>query len=149
MNRKLIFVALMLLLAAGAQAQPQANFENVWLEHNVWENGVKGLKIHARFTVNNHLNVPCLLTSHFYYANGQALKDFDGQYKDVDGYVSINRDFVPAYPSARFNDLTLFMPYDQLHMASGNTDLSFELGIYTEGRYLTKSNRVTFNYNKT
>ena len=110
---------------------------------------MKGLRIHARFTVNNHLNANCLITAHFYYANGQALKDFDGQYNDVNGYVSTNRNFVPAYASARYDDLTLFMPYDQLHMDRGNTDLAFELGIYAEGRYLTKSNRVTFNYNKT
>lgn len=138
-------LAVLALLAAPDQIQAQkggANAANassgspwgvvndVWVDYDVWDGNLKGMLIHVDFDVDNGLNVPSRAVAYFSYSGGEPLMDFDDSYTSTDGQVSAGTDFTPIYASANFADLTIFMPYDQLHMAPGSSDLEFYIEMY-------------------
>lgn len=110
-------------------------------EHNVYQDGVKGMKIHIDFTahnVNGHTIRPCV---YFYDSNKVALVDSDGSYKTVDGKVSTSETAKSVYDDCRWRNFTIFFPYSQLHVGSGYHSLYFSVGIYddTEAKWLLSS----------
>lgn len=129
---------------------PQAAFEHIWSEHNALENGRKGLRIHLRFRVENAREVACRVIAYFSLATGEPLADLDGSYFSARGQVAVGRDFRPAYQSALYRNLTLFMPYDELHMAPGRHDLAFQIGLFDKisGQFLDRSTGYAFSIRK-
>lgn len=92
-----------------------ANIQNVWVEHNQFEDGEKGMRIHVKFDVQNHKSQKGRVSCYFYKGDGTALKDTNGYYKTNDGNVSCGKDFTPSYDDSIYEDFKLFMPYNELH----------------------------------
>ncbi|MFZ2901105.1 MAG: hypothetical protein WA004_20915 [Saprospiraceae bacterium] len=115
-------------------AEPQkasSAFKRIWLEQNVEESGVKGLRIHAHFNVNNLFGQNCRAVTWFYNARtGEPLEDFNNLYATSSGDVSVGHDFVPNYPSADFTDFPMFIPYEELHLPEGSHQIKFQIGLY-------------------
>lgn len=106
-------------------------FEKVWVEHNVMKEGLKGMRIHAKFDINYLQNEECKMIAWFYFKNGNILKDFDKKYYTTSGQVSVHRTFKPKYERTTFTDLSMFIPYDQLHCTgTGKYDLKFMVGLH-------------------
>jgi len=116
---------------------PEAIFDDARVVYNVTVDGEKGLRVHAKFHVRYGKGVPCLMIAYFYYDDQRntplkASSDPDYRaYRTVNGQVSAKTNFTPAYDPAVYNDLQLFVPYDALNMASGDTyELKFYLALY-------------------
>ena len=131
-----------------------ASFVSVWVEHNVLQYvglmAVKGMKIHAKFNVNNMLNKQGLIQAYFSFQNGNALNDYNGLYRAPNGQVSVWGNFTPNYTNCIFNDYVLFMPYTELHCAGGTSYLRFHLELFekTSGSWknMAISSNVDFTY---
>lgn len=132
-----------------------ASFESVWVEHNIIQYVglmiVKGMKIHAKFNVNNLLNKQGLIQAYFYFQNGNTLYDYNGQYRAPNGQVSVWGNFCPNYTNSIYNDYVLFIPYTELHCATGGTSyLRFHLELFekTSGSWknIATSNNVDFTF---
>jgi hypothetical protein len=116
---------------------PEAVFESARIVHNVTVDGEKGMRVHAKFQVKYGKSVACRMIAYFYYddSDNSPLKassepDYKA-YRTVKGQVSASTRFTPAYDPAVYNDLQLFVPYEALNMASGDTyDLKFYLSLY-------------------
>lgn len=123
-----------------------ASIEKVWVDHNVYQNSLKGMRIHVKFTVYNMLNRTGQATVYFYYSNGNALKDINGSYKTTNGNVATHVDFTPNYTSCIFKDLQIFMPYNELHCTNrGRYDLKFFVSIWSDYNVeMKKSDWVNF-----
>lgn len=104
--------------------------ESIWVDYDQWQDGQKGMLIHTKFVVDGMLGRTGRCVAYFYFENGDPLKDFNENYRTVDGKVSVGDDFEPRYESTRFSDFKLFMPYDELHMASGSYELKFYVLVY-------------------
>ena len=130
--------------------QSNSFFENVWVDHNVTQKGQKGMRIHLRFVANGRLNRQCEASVFFYFSSGKPLRDFDNKYYSQSGDVVTWEKFTPKYDSARYNDLKLFIPYDQLHMKSGDHRLKLKAKLYDKGARQTfaESGFVNFTFNK-
>ncbi len=116
---------------------PEAIFEDARVVYNVTVDGQKGMRVHAKFRVRYGKGVPCLMIAYFYYDNQRntplkASSDREYRaYRTVDGQVSAQTRFTPAYDPAVYNDLQLFIPYGALNMASDDTyQLKFYLALY-------------------
>lgn len=59
---------------------PLALILNVWADHNVFEGGRKGMRIHVDFSTSNMTNIKGKYVVYFYMQNGIELRDFNGQY---------------------------------------------------------------------
>jgi hypothetical protein len=127
-----------------------AEFEKVWVDHNYYQNGQKGMLMHFRFSVYNHERYHASLAVYFSYEQGSALRDFDGRYNTTDGHVSTEEDFSPNFTNTLFEDFKVFMPYDQLHMAKGRHDLKFIAQIWDHSthssRMIGTSDPFSFSY---
>lgn len=123
-----------------------AVIDNAWIDHNVYENGVKGMRIHVNVAVHYALNHKVGVAIYISYKNGNKLKDYNGSYKIFsDGNVGIYDTDIATYESTRWKDWTIFFPYSELHMESGCKDLSLQvnIGIYdsTDDKWLTSSDQ--------
>lgn len=129
---------------------PEAIFEGARVVHNVTVDGVKGMRVHAKFRVKYGQGVACMMIAYFYFddADNTKLKTSDPNYRSKDGTVSAHTNFTPAYDPAVYNDLQIFMPYDGLNMESGDEyDLKFYLALYDKegGRFFGKSGWYKFH----
>lgn len=121
-----------------------ATINKVWVDHNVYQNNQKGMKIHVKFDAYNVYNHQIKVCVYFYYKNGDALKGINGsEYITSSGKVTVQTTSTANYTNTTWNDFTLFMPYSYLNMASGCKDLSLEghVGILdnTTDKWLTTS----------
>ena len=128
---------------------PEAIYEGARIVHNVTVDGVKGMRVHAKFRVRYGKGVPSMMIAYFFYddEDNTPLKTDDPNFRDKKGGVSCHVNFTPAYDPAVYDDLTLFMPYEALNMESGeNYDLKFYLALYDKegGRFFGKSGWYKF-----
>jgi hypothetical protein len=134
-------------LAAPAPVTAQSGaIEQVWVDYDVWDAGLKGMRIHVRFHVDGMRGSPGRAVAYFYFDGGTPLDDFDGSYNTYDGQVSVGVDFTPPYENTTYNDFLLFMPYDQLHMAVGNHDLEFHVEIFALARNFSVAQSTTTDF---
>jgi hypothetical protein len=136
-------------LTAMVVDDPEAIYEGARIVHNVTVDGVKGMRVHAKFHVRYGKGVPSMMIAYFYYDDAQntPLKSGDEGYRDKKGNVSCLVNFTPAYDPAVYEDLQLFMPYEALNMESGESyDLKFYLALYDKegGRFFGKSGWYKF-----
>ena len=118
---------------------------DIWIEHNVMEGLIKGMRIHIKFTVSNLKGKECYTSAQFFYQNGDRLKDFNKKYFTTNGYVATHEEyFTPSYDSSTFKDLTLFLPADELHLGKGEYKLKFHVGFFYEGHQIGLSDYVNF-----
>jgi hypothetical protein len=127
---------------------PSAYFNSVIVDHNIYRRGAKGMLIHINIETYNLLEAKCKLTAYFSFDGGQALNDYNDNYCTTDGKVAISIDLKPNYQDAIFSDVTLFMPYDELHLANGVHNLYFELQLISNNRLVHWSNPVYFTVTK-
>ena len=138
-----------------AAAVEDGTFEKVWVEHDVKVDGKKGMRIHTTFVVRNSLKAECTLVAHFYKRDGAQLEgaDLQGDYSTSDGHVVTYVKFIPRFTSARYNDKTLFIPYQEFQIKSpGYYQLKFIVFLerHDQGdRVLAKSAEFNFRYTKT
>jgi len=126
---------------------PKGKFHQIWVDHNVDQNGRRGIKIHAKFEVDNVKDIPCGAAAYFHYSSGGQLKDSNNSYCSSGGQVSVGKDFTPPYESTIYNDFELFMPSGELHIANGKHDLKFDIKLYVKGGdFFAESNWVYFTY---
>ena len=129
-----------------------AIINNVTVDHNVYQNGYKGMKIHVKFDTYDVLNHTIKVCVYFAYSNnGKALKGISGSdYITPDGSATVQSTSTATYTNTTWNDFTLFMPYMNLNMSSGcnNVSLEGQVGILdkTSNKWLT-SDYTTFTFN--
>jgi len=129
---------------------PAAQVQNVWVDHNLYnEYQQAGMLIHVQFAAQNLQNVNCNAGAYYFTADGQPLMDYyNDLYRSPDGQVSVGSNFVPAYPSTEFSDFQLFLPYDELHLQSGQWQLFFRVYLVdmSTGQPLAVAPDIYFTY---
>jgi subtilisin family serine protease len=134
--------------------QPTGNsvvIQKIWQEQNVFVSGSKGMNIHVAFDISNAQDQPGTLTALFFNQDtGQPLPDQNGSYATSDRQVAVYQDFTPAYPAASFTDFSLFIPYNELDLPSGEYRLYFVVSITNKssGAELARSQPNTFTFSQ-
>lgn len=109
---------------------PTAKVEEVWVDHNVYENNKKGMRIHVKFNVINCLGKKGQVAVYFFKENGDKLKDTNSSYRSTDGQVAYHEDYTPSYNNSTYSDFTLFMPYSELHLNRQSGSYKFYIVIW-------------------
>jgi hypothetical protein len=113
-----------------------AKIEKVWVEHNVYQNGQKGMKIHVKFSADNMLGRQGSVAAWFYYENGNKLilTAHNGVYTTPDKQVAVADRFTPGYVNTVYNDFVLFLPNNAIpNLGKGTHSLKFKVGVVNEG----------------
>lgn len=109
---------------------PVAKIEQVWTDHNVFENGEKGMRIHVEFHAWHMQFQDGRVIAYFSFRDGAPLKDFNGKFKTENGNVSASKNFTPGHFRSTYHDFDFFMPYSELHFnKDGKWDLRFKVRV--------------------
>jgi type II secretory pathway pseudopilin PulG len=130
--------------------KPIGEIDRVWVDHNEYVDGLKGMKIHVKFTMKNYKDIYCTARALFYFSSGSPLRTSSiTDYMTADGQIAVERRFVPTYKESSFEDFELFLPYKELPLGSGKTDLKFNVQIKTRsGDPITESEDKEFTFTK-
>lgn len=93
-----------------------ATFENIWADYDVYENGVKGMRVHVKCDIKGAKDHSCQVCLYFYDEDKDSLVDYDDSYDTTDGKVATHVTVTPRYENTSFSDIEIFMPYNQLHV---------------------------------
>jgi hypothetical protein len=124
-----------------------AKIEKVWVEHNMYQNGQKGMRIHIKFSVDNMLGRQGSVTAWFYYDNGSKLilTAHNGAYTTPDKQVAVADRFTPTYTNTIYNDFVLFFPNNAIpNLGRGTHNLKFKVGIVNGGVEIATSEFQSF-----
>lgn len=100
--------------------------KDITVEHNVFKDGVKGMKILVDFSVQNMKGIDGSCAVYFYYENGNRVMDKNQKYKTADGHAATHTTIRPGYhPKTVYTDLEIFMPYNELEVGIGKHSLKF------------------------
>jgi serine/threonine protein kinase len=113
---------------AKSNKSPEIRFVDTWVVYNVYNGGVKGMMVHYKLDINFMKDKECNLVLWFYTEAGDPIKDKNGTYRTVDYQVSTSKLFTPEYDRTNFTDLSVFMPYDELEVDTG--DLKFNAAVF-------------------
>lgn len=120
--------------------------KKVWVDHNVTDSyGNQGMRIHVQFDINGMLNRTGQAAVYFYYENGNPLMDTNGQYCSMDGNVATHVDFTPNYDNCTYNDLSIFMPYSEMHI-SNSSSCFFTITLWDGNTKVTESEKNGFQF---
>lgn len=112
---------------------PGAEFRDIRVDHNVIEGGQKGMRIHVALTVTGMKGIDGYLGCYFTLRDRKAyLMDKDSSFDGKDGRVAALRAIKPGYDPAVYDDLDIFMPYDQLDLGAGNYKISMDVDLNDE-----------------
>lgn len=110
---------------------PVARVENITVDHSqILEDG-KGMIIHVKFNIQNMKGKKGKVVAYFYEDDGKALIDTNGKYLSSDSHVSVGKDIIPSSDDMYYSDLTLSIPYSELHQTgSGSRILKFSIWVW-------------------
>ena len=130
---------------------PSATFDKLWIDYDVFDNGIRGMKIHVKFTAYEMKDMDAYVAIYFQSDDENAtwLMDKNSKYNSTDGYVADYRSKKPQYDPAIYNDLDVFMPYSELDLDQGEYDLAMDVKlIYKAGGLISKLTKHYFEYTK-
>ncbi|HEY0426365.1 MAG TPA: hypothetical protein VGC76_01040 [Pyrinomonadaceae bacterium] len=129
--------------------KPSATFQKIWLDYDITEGGVKGMRIHVQFKVYDMKGVPGYLAIYFQDSDGTALEDNNKKFDSSDGKVAVYREITPGYAETVYEDYQVFMPYDELDLEDGDYTLKMDVDvIYKEGGMVSHLTFHDFTYNQ-
>lgn len=110
----------------------KTSFDRAWVDYNVTENGRNGMRIHVKFSVKNLKGVSSYVAVYFQKKDGTNLTTSDSDFRSENGNLAVFSSLKPAYDDAVYNDVQLFMPYEELGLKRGKHDLKMDIDLIRE-----------------
>jgi hypothetical protein len=107
-------------------ADTSAVLDTMWVSYDITRDTALGMIIHLKFSVSEMKDVDADVAIFFEYDDdrGGRLRDKNKLYSSNGGDVAVYKSINPAYPDAVFEDLQVFMPYNELDLRTGKYDLT-------------------------
>lgn len=133
-------------LLAQSRSSAQVSFHKIWVTHNVYKDGKKGMRIYVDFNIRNMKGMRCNAVAYFFNEAGYPLRNAKGSFNTKNGNVATGKYFTPGYNDTRYSRLSMFMPYQELHMY-GKNRLKFHVKVlYNNQRQIgAPSSWTSFN----
>ena len=112
-----------------SSAQADITFDKLWIDYNVKENGKEGMRIHVKFTALNLKDVDCLVALYFEKKTGEKIDGLNTDYRSKGGQLAVYKSLKPLYTEAVYDDLKIFMPYDEINLGKGRFELIMDANI--------------------
>ena len=126
-------------------SEATASIERVWMEYGVYQDGQKGMKVHAHCSAENMKGKKLKFQVWYYYSDDvTSVKDASG-----DQLWRYLEDTV-LYDQAEWKDISFFIPYSDINVPSGfHDDLAVDFVIRDENfDVLDRKDNNAFNFRK-
>lgn len=108
---------------------PNVTLDKIWIEYDVVETERKGMRIHAKFTAHNMKDIDSYMAVYFAQKNGYKLKTTNSKYSSKEGQVAVYRGMKPGFAETNYDDLSVFIPYEELNLVRGSYDLQLDVDV--------------------
>lgn len=127
----------------------RATLSKIWADYNVREDGRLGMKVHTRFTVYNLKGTELYLALYFQKDDGTPLETSNTKFSSESGQTAVFESLKPGFDEAYYEDIDLFMPYDEFNLTKGKYKLKIDADvIYKGGGRLDHLDYYEFEYEK-
>ncbi|MBS1797197.1 MAG: hypothetical protein JSS81_25450 [Acidobacteria bacterium] len=117
-----------------ALAKPTAVFNSCWIDYNVTESGVKGMRIHVNFEVTGLKGIDSKLVARVRNADGDYLMNEGSSYSNDSGELETSFEMKPGYPTTVYKDADMFLPYNEINIGKGVWNLELDIDVsYADG----------------
>jgi hypothetical protein len=117
------------------QDDARVQFVSATVEHNVEVDGIRGLRLHINFIIQDPV-CPCQIIAWFYNDDdGTRLVGSYPANTDKGGKVAVWKKFEPDINPAQYKDFTLWIPNKALNLEESGSvwNLRFRLGVFENG----------------
>ncbi len=113
-------------------AQPSATMQKMWVDYEATEDGRSGMMMHIALTVYDMKGREALLGFYFKYNDGKPDSYIKhpgsrNKYHSASGILCAAKTLIPNYDVSVYDDITVFMPYDEIKLDPGEYDLSIDV----------------------
>lgn len=137
--------------SANTQPQPtnvSADLKRVWVDYNITQGGVRGMRVHVNFDVTGLQGIDSRLVFRIRRVDTETYLRNSGSYSNVNGEFQTEFKMKPGYPTTTYGDASVFIPYDQVIISKGNWNLEFDIDLaYGEEFTHLKWHAFTFTRN--
>ncbi len=120
---------------SASSSAPIAKFANIHylkIKPDVYKNGEKGVKVLATFTVKGMKGKRGMIAAYFLHEDASPIKDLNGKYRSIEGYVSSGEYYTPQYDNSKYTDFEIFIPLKELHLGSGSATVKVYTAVFDE-----------------
>jgi uncharacterized protein YxeA len=113
-------------------AQPSATMQKMWVDYDVTEDGRTGMLMHIALTVYDMKGREALLGFYFKFNDGNPDSYIKhpgntNKYHSASGILSVVKTLIPNYDVSVYDDVTVFMPYEEIKLEPGEYDLTIDV----------------------
>jgi hypothetical protein len=132
-----------------ATSNVSAKFDRIWVDFDVTENNRSGMRIHVKCWLYNLKGVDTYLAVYFQREDGTFVQTTNTPYKSTKGALALFKALKPAYDETVYDDLQVFMPYDEIKLSSGKYNLKLDADIiYKSGDLIQHLTFYEFQFTK-
>lgn len=131
--------------------KPSATFGRMWVDYNVSQGGRRGMRVHIKCNVFDMKGGNGYLAFYFQKQDGTRLTTTNRAYRSNErpGQLALYVEISPGYQNTVYEDETVFMPYDEFNLRSGNYDLQMDVDlIEKDGTMIQHIEMYNFWYEK-
>lgn len=110
----------------------KVDFEKIWVDYDVVEDGQKGMRIHNKFTVRNLKEIPLYMTVRIINEKDQAVMT------PANKTLEISKPLNPGYENSVYADYHVFVPYTLISLPAGKHNLKVDADIFYQDKELLK-----------
>lgn len=131
-------------------AKPSAVFNSCWIDYNVTESGVKGMRIHVNFEVTGLKGIDSKLVARVQTEEGDYLMNEGSSYSNETGELETSFDMNPGYPTTVYKDAQMFLPYSEINIEKGVWTLKLDIDVsYANGDLIQHLTFKEFEFTQT
>ena len=101
--------------------------DKFWIDYDITENGIYGMRIHAKLVVAKMKGSSSYLAAFFYRQNGTKLLSDNKKFRSESGQMTIFKIIEPKYDESIYDDIRFFLPYSEIKLPAGKHSLSLSL----------------------
>lgn len=126
-----------------------ARLSRMWMDYNVTEDGVKGMRVNVKMSVSGMRNRDAYLQVLFTKKDGTKLYTSNQTYRSPSGQLALYRNLRPRSASASYNNLSMFIPYSEIKVSKGKHTLSVHADVvYTDYSLLKHLDIKSFSFSR-
>jgi hypothetical protein len=126
-----------------------AKANRIWIDYNVTEGGVRGMRIHVNFEVTGLKGIDSKLTARVQKENGTFLTNGNNAYSNDEGQLAVSFDMKPGFPTTVYKDADIFLPYGEIVISRGKWNLKLDIDLnYEDGELIQHLDFYEFEFER-
>lgn len=130
--------------SGGEKKDITAKVNSSRIEHDIMQDGKKGMKIHANFNVYNAKGKEGYAYVFITDSEGKYVKGKGDATCTTDGSVFVKKTLTPSYDNSLYEDLQFFFPLEHISMKPGKHNYNCIVYINFNDKYIANGENLSF-----